>query len=352
MSKWERSIDFVLAQEGGYNNNPADPGGETNWGISKRAYPNENIKTLTRERAVAIYFQDYWKVSGADNMPWPMCLAHFDLAVNGGPGRAAEALKAVGPNFDAYMAWRLAWYKRLNNWPTFGRGWENRVNALIAESKIPFEETETMAERISDGAKHLNIFIERGTPKNGKVYRVKDIFTTLNGSWEPSGRSFSIPQWARDAYLRPWGAPDYFDDAGADHHMLGGIYDESTQRMKNGAVIHYFTHTDNGNHVDTPVKEKSGWANVTMFNKFSPGNGERGAWSWYPKSDIPADKVVGGGMPDGWHVSIFATWVLSDGTDTPPVEPPTDPGVDPRIALLEAWARKISAQYPQGPQYE
>lgn len=213
-----------------------------------------------------------------------------------------------------------------------------------------------VAERISDGAKRFNVFIERGTPKDGKIYRIKDIFTTLNGSWEPSGQVGSIPQWARDTYLRPWGAPDYFDDAGADHHVLGGIFNEATGRMVNGlnaTTIHYYTATDNSNHVDLIAKEKSGWANNIVFNKFNPGAGERGAWAWYPKSNIPADVVVGGGLPDGWHVSFFATWVLSDGVTVPPVDPPDpDPTTDARIVKLETWARAVSAHFAGSPKYD
>ncbi|MBI5843910.1 MAG: hypothetical protein HZB23_04475 [Deltaproteobacteria bacterium] len=48
-----------MAHEGGYVNDPADPGGETRFGISRRAYPNEDIKALTRERAAEIYYRDY-----------------------------------------------------------------------------------------------------------------------------------------------------------------------------------------------------------------------------------------------------------------------------------------------------
>lgn len=59
-----------------------------------------------------------------------MSLAHFDLAVNGGVGRAAQALAAVGPDFDRYMTWRENWYRTLSGFPTFGRGWLNRCADL------------------------------------------------------------------------------------------------------------------------------------------------------------------------------------------------------------------------------
>lgn len=64
MADFSKAIDFVLDNEGGYSNNPADPGGETNFGISKRAYPYLDIKNLTREEAITIYQRDYWKFYG------------------------------------------------------------------------------------------------------------------------------------------------------------------------------------------------------------------------------------------------------------------------------------------------
>lgn len=50
----------ILEIEGGYDNDPKDPGGETKYGISKRSYPNEDIKNLTPERAIFIYTRDFW----------------------------------------------------------------------------------------------------------------------------------------------------------------------------------------------------------------------------------------------------------------------------------------------------
>ena len=61
MSAFDYALDFVLREEGGYTNNPNDPGGETNYGICKRNYPNLDIKGLTRAQAIAIYRRDYWR---------------------------------------------------------------------------------------------------------------------------------------------------------------------------------------------------------------------------------------------------------------------------------------------------
>lgn len=58
--RFDRLIGFVLNHEGGYVNDPADPGGETKYGISKRSYPEVDIKNLTVEQARDIYFADWW----------------------------------------------------------------------------------------------------------------------------------------------------------------------------------------------------------------------------------------------------------------------------------------------------
>lgn len=206
--------------------------------------------------------------------------------------------------------------------------------------------------RISDSAKLYGIRIKPATVAVGApVYRIKDIFTTRNGSWEPGQDSGSLPQWARETYLKAWGSINYFDDAGADHHLFGGVYNPATASMTSPAIIHYWTWTDDANHVDVHVKDKSGWANIPITNTMYPDQGQTGAWAWSPKiGNVPADVIEGGGLPYNQHISWFATWVLESGAVVvPPVEPPAQ---DARIAKLETWARAISAKYPGGPQYD
>lgn len=60
MANFDQAIEVVLKHEGGYVNHPKDPGGETKFGISKRTYPETDIKNLTRETAKRIYFEDWW----------------------------------------------------------------------------------------------------------------------------------------------------------------------------------------------------------------------------------------------------------------------------------------------------
>ena len=75
-------MPFILKEEGGYVNDPDDPGGETNMGISRRQYPNEDIKGMTTIRATELYRHDYWLKYGCDKLHWPMNLYVFDAAVN------------------------------------------------------------------------------------------------------------------------------------------------------------------------------------------------------------------------------------------------------------------------------
>jgi lysozyme family protein len=83
-------IEKTLEFEGGYVNDELDPGGETNFGISKRAFPDFNIKSLTKEKAIEIYYEKYWlpvveySVLTNERFLWKL----FDIAVNQGPGTA------------------------------------------------------------------------------------------------------------------------------------------------------------------------------------------------------------------------------------------------------------------------
>jgi len=138
-----------MGHEGGYVNHPNDPGGETHWGISKRSYPNVDIKNLTREQASEIYFRDFWK-------PVLLTVPHdsvrfqlFDAAINHGVGNATRMLqRAVGVADDGhwgpmsrnayhamsendvllrFLAYRLKFFTKLSTFKTFGGGWANRV---------------------------------------------------------------------------------------------------------------------------------------------------------------------------------------------------------------------------------
>lgn len=92
--KFLRAVETVLKHEGGYVHHPDDPGGETNWGISKRSYPDLDIKNLTREQAIAIYKRDWWDrykyglINDVD-----VAAKVLDMSVNMGPAAAHRALQ-------------------------------------------------------------------------------------------------------------------------------------------------------------------------------------------------------------------------------------------------------------------
>jgi lysozyme family protein len=87
------AVERVLANEGGYSLNPADPGGATNFGISARAHPGLAVAALTRDAAVEIYWREWWLRYGFARLPAAAAAKTFDLAVNMGAGNAIECLQ-------------------------------------------------------------------------------------------------------------------------------------------------------------------------------------------------------------------------------------------------------------------
>lgn len=142
-------FDRLIGHEGGYVNNPKDPGGETNWGISKRSYPNVNIKQLTRDGAKAIYKRDFWDRINGDKLSPSLAYQAFDFAVNSGIETAIRYLqRALGVADDGYwgpatanalykcsesdvvmlyLAERLEFMTKLKNWEDASRGWSRRI---------------------------------------------------------------------------------------------------------------------------------------------------------------------------------------------------------------------------------
>ena len=86
-------IDKVLEHEGGYVNDPNDLGGETKYGITKRFYPDVDIKSLTKEDAKDIYKRDYWDKNKIDDLPDNLKHIFFDMCVNQGRGTAVRVLQ-------------------------------------------------------------------------------------------------------------------------------------------------------------------------------------------------------------------------------------------------------------------
>lgn len=146
---FDDAFDRLLGHEGGYVNNSRDPGGETNWGISKRSYPNLDIKNLTREQAAAIYRRDFWNRINGDRLYDGVAYQLFDFAVNSGFETVIRYYqRALGVADDGHWgpvsqsaadrmsesdqimllnAERLDFMTRCSNWPDASRGWSRRI---------------------------------------------------------------------------------------------------------------------------------------------------------------------------------------------------------------------------------
>jgi lysozyme family protein len=150
MTTWfDQCFDKLISHEGGYVNDPRDPGGETKFGISKRAYPQADIKNLTLGAAKEIYKRDYWDRAQCDKLPPSVAYVLFDAAVNSGIGQAIRFLQravnvaddgVIGPmtiaavtRLDAesicarYIGQRLDFMTKLTTWDIYGKGWARRL---------------------------------------------------------------------------------------------------------------------------------------------------------------------------------------------------------------------------------
>jgi lysozyme family protein len=169
INNWPQCFALVLKNEGGYVDNTADPGGATNLGCTKATWEawvghpvtKDDIKALTPNNVMPLYKAKYWDTIKGDDLPEGVDYAVFDYAINSGPSRAAKALQSVlsitvdgqiGPATlraletanlrevaTAVCEARLAFLQGLPTFPTFGKGWSNRVSEV---EKIAFNMVE------------------------------------------------------------------------------------------------------------------------------------------------------------------------------------------------------------------
>lgn len=176
----ENAIKLTFGSEGGYVNHPQDPGGPTKYGITLATLQNyrndptldaDDVKHLSLTEATAILEQGYWRKIWGDELPKGVDYAIFDYAVNSGPGAAVKkaqeitnmdrdgvmgaftlnAVKAMAPEtfIREYMALRLKFLKGLSTWPSFGKGWEARVNHVRLASLAMLEKSpKVVAEKV------------------------------------------------------------------------------------------------------------------------------------------------------------------------------------------------------------
>jgi lysozyme family protein len=127
---WQKAISFALDWEGEYSWDKDDPGGETKWGVSKRAYPDLDVKNLTKDECIVIHKRDRWDAMKCDDLPDKLDICVFDCAMNQGIGRA-EAILALTTDWRDYLMYRVQRYNDIGKkLPMFLRGWLNRTLSL------------------------------------------------------------------------------------------------------------------------------------------------------------------------------------------------------------------------------
>ena len=169
-ANWDSCFNMVIKNEGGFVNNPRDPGGMTNLGVTKaaiEAYLGRTVdetfmRALTPDSVKPFYKSQYWNKIKGDDLPSGVDYAAYDFAVNSGVGRAAKYLQeiagviadgVIGPKSleaiqscdaketaDAICDMRLDFLKKLSTFDTFGRGWTDRVVRVKAKSISMAEE--------------------------------------------------------------------------------------------------------------------------------------------------------------------------------------------------------------------
>ncbi len=149
---FDQAFHQLIGNEGGYSNNPADPGGETMWGVTARVARAHGysgpMRDLPQSTAKAIAKAEYWDPHQCDQFDGRVAFLVFDAAYNGGEPaqwlqRAAgvaqdgvigpvtiAAVKALDPLLIClrFSAYHQQYYTSLDRlWPEFGKGWSNRI---------------------------------------------------------------------------------------------------------------------------------------------------------------------------------------------------------------------------------
>ena len=156
MNDYRECLDLVLKSEGGWVNNPKDPGGETNLGVTKAVWeewvghPVTTMKNLTKDDVAPLYEQRYWRPCYGEVLPRGLDFIVFSMGVNAGPGRSVKLFQqsigcvpdgVIGPATRSlicasntatliakFSEVRREYYRSLKTFPVFGKGWLSRVD--------------------------------------------------------------------------------------------------------------------------------------------------------------------------------------------------------------------------------
>lgn len=156
-NNFSAALEHILVSEGGFVNNPKDPGGMTNLGVTKATWEafvghpvsEADMRNLTKETVTPLYKHKYWDACNCSALPAGIDYLVFDFAINAGPGRSAKLLQqalgvtadgvigpatlniaaVMNPNelIDRFSEEKRKYYKSLPTFGTFGKGWLNRV---------------------------------------------------------------------------------------------------------------------------------------------------------------------------------------------------------------------------------
>jgi lysozyme family protein len=160
-ANFPKALGFLLESEGGFVNDPRDPGGATDEGVTQHQYdlwrianrlPTQTVSAIGQSEVEAIYKGWYWNPIDGDTLPSGVDYCVFDCAVNSGPHMAAKwlqqaagvpadgqignvtisAVNAADPRriIDGICSERLAFMQRLPTWSHFEKGWSSRVTSV------------------------------------------------------------------------------------------------------------------------------------------------------------------------------------------------------------------------------
>lgn len=222
-SDFDRALSRVLVYEGGRSDNPHDPGGRTNAGVTQRTYdayrrskglPLQDVYLITSEERADIYRTLYWDVIKGDKLPSGLNFAVFDGAVNSGNGRSGEWLQAALGDFykgqidgqigdktlqavedyvaaepggvndliEEYCSRRLGTLKRLSAWKYFGVGWSARI-ANVQKTAVSWHDANTVAPvDVTTVGGHNKAVVNDTTIKAPPVQQITAHLATAGGS--------------------------------------------------------------------------------------------------------------------------------------------------------------------------
>jgi lysozyme family protein len=261
VDNFPRAHEVIAKWEGGYSDHPSDPGGATNYGITigvlsewrGRPVSKDEVKALTYSEALRIFRARYWEPLRCSAMPAPIALMTYNTGVNSGIKRGAEFLQeclnkqgaglevdreigeltlAAVSKADAtqliqdYAARYESFYRSLGTFPTFGKGWLNRLAnvkstalswAIKTPSQTPSEDRPTGADIVAMARRHIgedyaNIVVPKDDPNytgpfdcaefaSYLVYQLTGrLYGCVDNNAAPAKADAYTGAWKRDAF--------------------------------------------------------------------------------------------------------------------------------------------------------